>query len=60
MELALHGAAENGADTRLIDLTDYNLIFRAGQDETGYPSDVARLRAEVKRDWQKAQPNPGA
>jgi NAD(P)H-dependent FMN reductase len=49
VETALQGAAESGAETRLIDLIDYNLIFRAGQDETGYPSDVARLRAEVKR-----------
>lgn len=49
MEAALEGAAESGAETRLIDLNGYNLIFRAGQDETGYPSDVARLRAEVKQ-----------
>src|ERR1700736_3368032 len=48
VESALEGAAESGAQTRLIDLSDYNLIFRAGQDETGYPSDVARLRAEIK------------
>jgi Predicted flavoprotein len=49
VEAALEGAAESGAETRLIDLNGYNLIFRAGQDETGYPSDVARLRAEVKQ-----------
>src|SRR2546421_12952147 len=48
VECALEGAAESGAETRLIDLTEYNLIFRAGQDETGYPADVARLRAEIK------------
>jgi len=49
VEAALAGAAESGAQTRLIDLNGYNLIFRAGQDETGYPSDVARLRAEIKQ-----------
>jgi FMN reductase len=49
VESALEGAAESGAQTRLIDLSDYNLIFRAGQDETGYPTDVARLRAEIKQ-----------
>jgi FMN reductase len=49
VECALQGAAETGAETRLIDLTDYNLVFRAGKDETGYPSDVARLRSEVKQ-----------
>jgi multimeric flavodoxin WrbA len=35
VECALQGAAETGAETRLIDLTDYNLVFRAGKDETG-------------------------
>jgi FMN reductase len=49
VECALQAAAETGAQTRLIDLTDYNLVFRAGKDETGYPSDVARLRSEVKQ-----------
>jgi NAD(P)H-dependent FMN reductase len=49
VECALQGAAETGAETRLIDLTDYNLVFRAGKDETGYPTDVARLRSEVKQ-----------
>src|SRR6267154_3556939 len=49
VEAALAGAAETGAETRLIDLRDYNLLFRAGKDDTGYPHDVFRLRAEVKR-----------
>src|SRR5260370_4524016 len=49
VEAALAGAAESGAQTRLSDLNGYNLIFRAGQDETDYPSDVARLRAEIKQ-----------
>ena len=49
VEAALAGAAETGAETRLIDLRDYNLVFRAGKDDTGYPHDVFRLRAEVKQ-----------
>ena len=49
VECALQAAAETGAETQLIDLNDYNLVFRAGKDETGYPSDVARLRSEVKQ-----------
>ncbi len=38
VEIALKGAAETGAETRLIDLRDYNLVFRAGKDDTGYPA----------------------
>ena len=49
VESALLGAAESGAETRLIDLNDYNLVFRAGKDEAGFPPDVARLREEVKQ-----------
>ena len=49
VEIALKGAAETGAETRLIDLRDYNLVFRAGKDDTGYPGDVFRLRTEVKQ-----------
>jgi NAD(P)H-dependent FMN reductase len=45
----LQAAAESGAETHLIDLNDYNLVFRAGKDETGFPADVSRLREEVKR-----------
>jgi FMN reductase len=48
VECALQAAAETGAETRLIDLSDYNLVFRAGKDETSYP-DVVRLRSEVKQ-----------
>jgi FMN reductase len=49
VECALEGAAEAGAETRLIDLRDYKLNFRDGKDETAYPDDVFRLREEVKR-----------
>ncbi|HTM50609.1 MAG TPA: NADPH-dependent FMN reductase [Bryobacteraceae bacterium] len=47
VECALAGAAEAGADTNLIDLRNYQLIFRNGKDETGYPEDVFRLRKDV-------------
>jgi FMN reductase len=49
VEAALEGAAETGARTRLIDLRDYTLVFRDGKDESAYPPDVFRLRAEVKQ-----------
>ena len=49
VEIALEGAAETGAETRLIDLRDYNLVFRDGKDDTGYPDDVFRLRSKVKQ-----------
>ncbi len=48
VERALQGAAESGAETELIDLSEYQLVFRAGKDETGYPDDVFRLRQHVK------------
>ena len=49
VEIALQGAAEAGAETRLINLKDYDLIFRDGKDEANYPPGVFRLRADVKR-----------
>src|SRR2546425_1615950 len=49
VETALAGAAETGASTRLIDLRDYHLVFRDGKDDSSYPPDVFRLRAEVKQ-----------
>src|SRR5713226_3989586 len=49
VECALLGAAEAGAETRLIDLRDYHLVFRVSTDEAGYPDDVLRLRTEVKQ-----------
>jgi FMN reductase len=48
VEYALQGAADSGAQTQLIDLNEYHLVFRAGKDETGYPDDVFRLRQHVK------------
>ncbi len=50
LQVALRGARETGAEAKLIDLRDYQLIFCDGkEDESGYPKDVFRLRDEVKR-----------
>ncbi|HLW78564.1 MAG TPA: NAD(P)H-dependent oxidoreductase [Terriglobia bacterium] len=50
LEIALSGAQEAGADTQLVDLGDYHLIFCDGkQDESGYPEDVFRLRRDVQQ-----------
>lgn len=49
LEVALKGAAESGAETQMIDLREYELIFCDGkEDESGYPLDVARLRNDVR------------
>jgi NAD(P)H-dependent FMN reductase len=49
LEIALKGAAEAGAETQMVDLREYELIFCDGkEDESGYPPDVARLRDDVK------------
>lgn len=50
LAVALQGAEEAGARTRMIDLRDYELIFCDGkQDESAYPPDVFRLRHDVQR-----------
>lgn len=50
LKVVLRGAHETGAEARLIDLRDFQLICCDGkEDETGYPKDVFRLREEVKR-----------
>jgi NAD(P)H-dependent FMN reductase len=46
VDLALRGAREVGAQTRLIDLRDYELVFCTG-DEGDYSEDVFRLRRDV-------------
>ena len=46
VEIALRGAREVGAQTRLIDLRDYELVFCTG-DEGDYSEDVFRLRRDV-------------
>ncbi len=48
VNLALEGAREVGAEVALLDLADYELVFcDARDDESTYPADVHRLRAEV-------------
>jgi NAD(P)H-dependent FMN reductase len=50
VRIALPGAEEVGAQTRLIDLLDYELIFCDGkEDESSYPAGVLRLRRDVKQ-----------
>ena len=49
LQVALQGAQEVGAQTQLIDLKEYDLVFCDGKmDQTAYPEDVFRLRREVK------------
>jgi FMN reductase len=47
LAVALRGAEEAGAETQLIDLRNYQLVFCDGGEEL--TADVARLRADVKR-----------
>src|SRR5262245_45311220 len=47
LEVALEGAREAGARTRLIDLRDYRLVFCGEGDERGYPEGGFRLRRAV-------------
>jgi NAD(P)H-dependent FMN reductase len=50
VRIALQGAEEVGAQTRLIDLQDYELIFCDGkEDESSYPAGVFRLRSDVRQ-----------
>ena len=46
LAVALRGAADAGAETQLINLRDYQLVFCDGGDKV--PADVLRLRADVK------------
>lgn len=49
LQVALRGTHEIGAEVKLINLRDYQLIFCDGKEnESGYPNDVFRLRDEVK------------
>ena len=47
LTIALRGAAESGAETQLIDLREFDLIFMDGRD-SGFPPGVLRLREAVK------------
>ena len=50
LKIALQGAEEVGAQTQLIDLREYDLIFCDGkEDETSYHADVFKLRKELRQ-----------
>ena len=49
VQIALQGAAELGAETRLLDLKDYRLPFCDGRvNEATCPPDVLRLRRDLR------------
>jgi len=49
LTIALQGAQELGVETQLLDLRDYELVFCDGdKDETAYPPDIKRLRADIQ------------
>ena len=45
---ALRGAAEFGAETNLVKLRDYDLVFYGSVPEDDYPADVASLRQAIR------------
>lgn len=49
LTIALEGAQEVGAQTRLIDLRDYRLVFCGDDDESNHLEGVLRLRHDVAR-----------
>jgi NAD(P)H-dependent FMN reductase len=49
LTIALEGAQEVGAETRLIDLRDYRLVFCGDDDEGAHRKGVLRLRHDVGR-----------
>lgn len=50
VKIALEGAEEAGAETRLLDLRDYDLPFSSGNSrDSSYPADVYRLREEIRQ-----------
>ena len=48
LKIALEGAEELGAETRILDLRNYDLTFMDGRNKP-YPQGVQRLRADVQR-----------
>ena len=49
VQIALRGAAALGAETHLLDLRDYELMFSTGRvDEATCPPDVLRLRGDLR------------
>jgi Predicted flavoprotein len=49
LRTALLGSAEAGADTKLIDLREYDLIFAGGENHHLAAPGVARLKEDVKQ-----------
>lgn len=49
LEIALKGASKLGAQTRLLHLDDYKLVFCDGRPRDEYPEDVKRLRMDVQQ-----------
>lgn len=47
VQIALNAAKEMGAETELIELGKYNLVFCDAENEENYPSDVEKLRNKV-------------
>lgn len=47
IQIALQGAKNAGAETELIDLRDYELVFFGAKEEDDYPEDVFKLRRKV-------------
>lgn len=47
LKIALQGAAEFGAEVRLLELDKYDLPILGMVDEQDYPDDVCRLRNEI-------------
>ena len=48
LSVALDGSAEYEADTRLIELRDFELVFYGSVSDDDYPEDVHRLRQELR------------
>ncbi len=48
LAIALHGAAEYDAETALLELRDFNLVFYGSVPQNEYPPDVFRLRQALK------------
>ena len=48
LEIALKGAAEYNAETALLELRDFNLVFYGSVPQDEYPPDVIQLRQALK------------
>ena len=48
LSVALDGSTEYEAETRLIELRDYELVFFGSVSNDDYPEDIHRLRRELR------------